>query len=204
MTTTETTSPYSAATPTGQAAPATTPRGNVLASAVAVFLGGYILVQSLSGQITPILAGYGGGPDLLPLFLGQLLFALAVVIFGLFLAPATLTAKLVGSALVVVGSVIMLAVQVARITTGFGGVPASLTLANAYFMVALFVGAAWLVVRSARVGWLSLLAAAVLIPLPFLFAFNGVPTAITQPVLLVVLGIVGVVILLGGRARRVS
>lgn len=197
MTTTETPSPYTAAT-----APVTAPRGNVLASAVAVYLGGYILVQSLSGQITPILAGYGGGTEYLPLVLGQLLFALAVVIFGLFLAPASLALKLVASALVVVGSIIMLAVQVARITTGFGGIPASLTLANAYFVVALFVGAAWLIVRSAWVGWLSLLAAALLIPLPYLFAVNGVPTSISQPVLLVALGIVGAVILIAGRPRR--
>jgi hypothetical protein len=198
MTTNETSSPYVES----NTVIAPVRRGNVLAAAVAVFLGGYILVQSLTGQLPTALTGFAGQAEVLPLLIGQLVFALAAVIVGLCLAPASGARKLVASVVVVVGTVIAIAVETARLTSGFGGIPATLTLANAYFMVALFLGAAWLIVRSARLGWLTLLLTLVLVPLPYFFALQSVQFAISQPILLIVLGIVGVVILLAGRPRR--
>ena len=198
MTTTEVPNPY--AEPTPVVAPAA--RDRALASAVAVFLGGYILVQSLLGQLAPALSGYGGGAEVLFLLLSQLVFAVVVVIAGFFLAPTTAPRKLVASAIVVVGVIVTVVSQVARLSSGFGGIASNLTVGNAIFMVALTVGAGWLVVRSARLGWLALLAAFVLIPVPFLFAFNGVAYAISQPISLILFGIVGTGILLAGRPAR--
>ena len=194
MTTTETPNPY--------VTPVTTPvtRDSALASAVGLFLGGYILVQSLNGQLASALSGFGA-VEVLPLFVGQLLFALAAVIFSIFLAPATASLKFIASAIVLVGAIVTVAMQAGRLTTGCGGVPMSITFANPYFMVALTLGIAWLILRSARVGWLSLLLTIVLIPLPFIFSMNAVSVVISQPVQLVVLGIVGAVILVAGRPR---
>jgi len=177
-------------------------RGRALASAVAVFLGGYILVQSLLGQLAPALAGYGGAGEVLFLLGSQLVFALLVVIAGFFLAPTTVPRKLIASAIVVVGAIVTLVSQVTRLSSGFGGIASNLTLGNAIFMVALTVGAGWLVVRSARFGWLALLAAFVLIPVPFLFVINGVAYGISQPISLLLFGIVGTGILIAGRPAR--
>ena len=198
MTTTEVPNPY--AEPASVVVPAA--RGRALASAVAVFLGGYILVQSLLGQLAPALSGYGGGAEVLFLLLSQLVFAVIVVIAGFFLAPATVPRRLVASLIVVVGVIVTIVSQVARLSSGFGGIASNLTVGNAIFMVALTVGAGWLVVRSARLGWLALLAAVVLIPVPFLFALNGVAYAISQPISLLLFGIVGTGILLAGRPTR--
>jgi hypothetical protein len=177
-------------------------RGSILAAAVAVFLGGYILVQSLTGQLPVALTGLAGVSEVLPLLLGQVVFALVAVIVGLCLAPAPASRKLIGSVLVIIGTVVAIAMETARLTSVFGGVPVTLTLANAYFMVALFLGAAWLVVRAARLGWLTLLLTLVLVPLPYVFQLQNLQFAISQPILLILLGIVGVVILLAGRPRR--
>ena len=198
MTTTEAPQPY----PPAPVAVEPVARGRGLASAVAVYLGGYILVQSLTGQLAAALAGLGGLREVIGLLLGQTLFGLLAVVVGLFLAPASAARKVLASVIVVAGVALTLASQAARLTTGFGGIPLSITLANAFFMVALLVGAGWLIVRSARLGWLALLAAFILIPLPYFFAFNGISSVISQVVLLVVLGIFGAVILVAGRPAR--
>ena len=48
----------------------------------------------------------------------------------------------------------------------------------------------------------ALLLALLLIPVPFLFAFNGVAYGISQPVSLLLFGIVGTGILIAGRPAR--
>lgn len=197
MTTAETPNPVEPA-----AAVALHPRGSAAASAVAVFLGGYILVQSLTSPLASQLAGYGRTPDVLTLFIGQLVFALVVVIVGFVLAPAPAARKLVASAIVVVGVIVTLVSLVARLTSGVGGIPLGVTLANQYFMVAVLVGAGWLIVRFARVGWLALLLTVILIPLPYAFAFAGLAAVPSQMILLVLTGIVGLVILFAGRPGR--
>lgn len=200
MTTTE--------TPASYVEPVRTPApGRALASAVAVFLGGYILVQSLSSNLATYLAVQAARePEAAVLLLTQLVFALAVVVVGFFLAPAPVGRKFLASALVVVGSILVVVTQAMRVSGairwGAGGVPLTMTLINAFFMVALTVGAGWLIVRSARVGWLALLATVILIPLPYLFTVANISWAIIQIVMLILLGIVGVVILLAGRPAR--
>ena len=177
-------------------------RGSAAAAAVASYLGGYILVQSLVSPLATALSGYGAGPDVAVLLGAQVLFALVVIIVGFVLAPASVTRKFIASLIVVIGVVVTLAVEVVRLTSGFGGMAGGMTLANPFFMVALTVGAGWLIVRYARLGWLALLLTAVLVPLPYAFAFAGATSVVSQMVLLVVLGIVGAVILLVGRPWR--
>jgi hypothetical protein len=177
-------------------------RGSALASAVALYLGGYILIAALSGQLAASLAGFGGGPEYLPLFFGQLFFAVVAVIFGLLIAPAGASRKIIAIVIVLVGVVATLAAETARLTSNIGGLPLGFTLANPYFMTLLTLGAAWLIVRYARFGWLALLLTVVLVPLPYLFSFGGFSVAISQPALLIITGIVGLIILAAGRGRR--
>lgn len=177
-------------------------RGSALASAVALYLGGYILIAALSGQLAASLAGFGGGPEYLPLFFGQLLFAVVAVIVGLLIAPAAASRKIIAIVVVLVGTAATLSAETARLTSNVGGLPLGFTLANPYFMTLLVLGIAWLIVRYARLGWLALLLSAVLIPLPYLFSFAGLSVAISQPVLLIVTGVVGLVILAAGRGPR--
>lgn len=204
--TTETASPYVDPTPEPvgayAAAPPAVHRGAALASAVALYLGGYLVLAALSSQLATALAGFGPGAEYLPLFGGQFLFALLAVIVGLLLAPAAASRKIIAIVVVLVAVAVTLAATALRLTSGAGGVPLGVTLANPYFMTVLSLGAAWLIVRSARLGWLALLLAFVLIPLPFLFSLGGFSIAISQPVLLIITGVVGLVILVAGRGPR--
>lgn len=181
-------------------------RGRALASAVAVFLGGYLVLSALGGQLVNALAGFSGaGPELAVLFVLQLVFALAVVIGGYFLAPASAGRKLVASAIVVLGVILVIALMITRLTGSLGpigGIPTMITLANPAFMTVLLVGAGWLIVRSARLGWLTLLAAAVLIPIQLIMNLNGIGFAITQIVVLFFALVVGAAVIAAGRPAR--
>lgn len=183
-------------------APAPVYRGSALASAVALFLGGYILIAALSGQLAASLAGLGGGTEYLPLFFGQLAFALLAVIVGLLMAPAAASRKIIAIVIVLVGVAATLAAETARLTSNVGGIPLSVSLANPYFMTVLLLGIAWLIVRYARFGWLALLLAFVLVPIPYFFSFAGLSVAISQPALLIITGVIGLVILVVGRGPR--
>jgi hypothetical protein len=103
---------------------------------------------------------------------------------------------------VLAGVIITIGTQVLRLTTGFGGIPVSMSLANSVFMIVLSVGAAWLVVRSARMGWLTLLLALVLIPLPWMFAVTGIASGWTQMVQLFLAAVIGFAIVAAGRPRE--
>jgi hypothetical protein len=78
----------------------------------------------------------------------------------------------------------------------------SMTLANAAFMVVLSVGAAWLIVRSAQMGWLSLLLAFILLPLPYVFTMGGITSGWTQLVQFFLAAVIGFVIIAAGRPRE--
>ncbi|MEP6478409.1 MAG: hypothetical protein ABJB03_03380 [Rhodoglobus sp.] len=197
-----TTSPeqvYPASTP----APLPEARYRNLAAAVTVFLGGYLVLSAISGVLVNQLAGVGPQPELLALLLLQLVFAVLVVVVGFFLSNAPVPRKLIGSAIVVVAVPLYLVLQAGRLTGSInGGIPLSMTFANPYFMTVLAVGAGWLVVRGARLGWLALLVAAVLIPLPFGFAMANISYGISQIVLLFVCAVFGIVIIAAGRPLR--
>jgi hypothetical protein len=185
--------------------PTSTVNYRTLASAIAVFLGGYLVVSALTGQLVVIVSGISSLPvEYALLTITQALFAVAVVVGGLMLAPAPIATRLLASAIVVVIVVVCAASAAARITGTFGsvGVPVSMTLANGYFMAVLAIGAAWLIVRSARMGWLAALATVVLIPIPYLFAVSGIPTGYMQLVALVLCALIGAGIVLAGRPLR--
>lgn len=174
-----------------------------LASAIAVFLGGYLVILALSGELGLSVSGVAGNaPEVLALQLAQTIFAVAVVVAGLLLAPARVESRLMASAVVIVLAVVTIASQAARFSSGFGGIPGSMTLANGFFMGVLACGAAWLVVRSARAGWLVLLLVAVLIPMPYLFQVANVPAAFYQLAAFAMSGLIGAGIIIAGRPLR--
>ena len=192
--------------PAGPSAAPTNPevRYRNLASAIAVFLGGYLLILALSGQLASALTGlFGARPGVIALLMGQLVFAALVVVAGLFLSTASAGRKLVASAIVVVIVVVYLLLEVAYLGGAIGGgIPLSMTLTNPYFMTVVAAGAGWLIVRGAKMGWLALLLAVVLIPLPFAFSNGNIGFEIAQTVLLLVSAVVGVVIVAVGRPLR--
>jgi hypothetical protein len=176
-----------------------------LASAITVFLGGYLVISSLTGQLAFMVSGIQSTPlEVSVYFVLQALFAVAVVIAGLLLAQAPIGARLIASGVVVVAVIITVVTQVTRVTGGMGaiGLPASLTIGNGYVMGLLAIGAAWLIVRSARLGWLTLLAVFVLVPVPYLMAMNNIPSVINQVVALLLSAIIGAAIILVGRPLR--
>lgn len=201
MTTQAEVDPYAPAPPASDAPPAP---GRSLASGIAVFLGGYLLLLALISPLVGALAGFtGSGPGYTALLLLQLGFALLVVIGGFWIAPAAAGRKVAASVLVLVVTVLVLVVSVARISGSLrlGQLP-TFTFANPWFMAVLAVGAGWLIVRSARAGWLAVLLALVLSPLPFAFAIAGLDTAITQILMLTATLVAGLGILLAGRPGR--
>ena len=176
-----------------------------LASAITVFLGGYLLISSLSGQLAYYLSGVSQNPIEVTAFLVlQALFALVVVIGGLLLAAAPMASRLLAAAIVIAGALVVVVTQAVTLTGSFGAgaVPTRMTLGNGYFVGLVTIGAAWLIVRSARVGWLVLLAALVLIPVPYLLVLSGIPSIITQIVSLTLSAIIGAGIILAGRPLR--
>jgi len=176
-----------------------------LASAITVYLGGYLVISSLTGQLAFMVSGIQSTPlEVSVYFVLQALFAVGVVIAGLLLAQAPIGARLIASSIVVVAVIICVVTQVTRLTSGMGaiGLPASLTIGNGSVMGLLGIGAAWLIVRSARLGWLTLLGAFILAPVPYLMSINSIPSAITQIVSLLLCAIVGAAIILAGRPLR--
>lgn len=192
--------------------------GRTLAAAVAVFLGGYLLLDAYAGQLVvgmaSVLSGITGRPaPYLPetavlLFVSQFLFALIVVVVGLLLAEGSLAGRLVGALLVVVSSIVTLLILSLRISGvspfpgGRDGIPFQAIFANSWFAVVLFVGIAWLLARRAKLGWLALLATLLLIPVPTALWIAGVEAAVVQLVMYLLSGVVGAGIILAGRPFR--
>ena len=176
-----------------------------LASAITVFLGGYLLISSLSGQLGYSISSISRNPIEVTAYLVlQALFALLVVVVGFVLAAAPIGTRLIAAGVVFASALIVLVTQAVTLTGSFGAsaVPARATFGNAYFMTLLAVGAGWLVVRRARLGWLALLAALVLIPVPYLLVLSNVPSIITQIVSLTLSAVVGAGIIAAGRPLR--
>jgi hypothetical protein len=172
-----------------------------LGAAIAVYLGAYLVIISLTGQLVATLAGIAGD-DLTTLLVGSLLFAVFVTVGGLTISTASIARTALASVVVLAFVGIAVASMVARVTGSFGGPVVAFTLANPFVMVVLGVGAGWLIVRRARVGWAALLLVGVLVPLPTLLASLGVASPLAAVVILLVSGIVGLLILAAGRPLR--
>lgn len=124
-----------------------------LLSLVTTSLGGYLLIWSLSGQVTQVLSGaefmQALGFSFGLLLVLQLLFAVAVVLLGLFFATASLARRGIAAGIVVLGVILLSILQAVRVTAGFGGATPFLafSFADPYVMLPLLLVAAWFVVR---------------------------------------------------------
>ena len=182
-------SPNTPFAPTGPSAPAaqlTSTRW--LLALVTVSLGGYLLVLSLAGQFVQLFTGIRIEVSYGALLVLQLLFAVAVVLLGLFFAPASLTRRSIAGAIVAVVVLLTVVLQAVRLTTGLGAASVFIgfTFADAFVMLPLALGAAWLVVR-ARPGLAFAALALVMIPALAHWGLlvNGVDSATTQIIMLI-------------------
>ena len=176
-----------------------------LASAITVYLGGYLLISALSGQLAYSLSGSSRNPIELTAFLVlQALFAVLVVVVGLMLAAAPMATRMIAAAIVIVSALIVIFTQAVSLTgaLGAGAIPSRMVFGNAHFMLVFAIGAAWLIVRAARIGWLALIAAFVLIPVPYTLVLANIPSIITQMVVLALSAIIGAAIIIAGRPLR--
>jgi hypothetical protein len=185
------------------AARAATTHYRNLGAAIAVYLGGYLLILSLTGSFPSVLAGLGGGEAALTTLLGgSLLFATLVTIGGYAISSASAGRTVIASIVLIVVVVVALVAMVARTSGGFGGALVWFTLANPYAMVVLSTGAGWLLVRGARAGWASLLLVGGLVPLPALLVLAHIAAPLALAVELLASGIVGMLILAAGKPLR--
>ncbi|MEO5534248.1 MAG: hypothetical protein ABIR17_03870 [Pseudolysinimonas sp.] len=194
-------------------------RGRSLASAIAVYLGGYLLLSVFTnGELSRVSGNLFGAvldrptpelqSDQVALYVAHSVFALAVVVAGLFLGRGPLVGRVVGSIIVVVGSTATFVVLGLRVTvglpfpTGRDAIPFDMVFANPWFATVLFVGVAWLLTRRARLGWLAIVGVVVLIPLPLWMAFAHISSGTSSLILLTLSAIVGAGIILAGRPLR--
>jgi len=176
-----------------------------LASAITVYLGGYLLISALSGQLAYSLSGSSRNPIELTAFLVlQALFAVLVVVVGLMLAAAPMATRMIAAAIVIVSALIVIFTQAVSLTgaLGAGAIPSRMVFGNAHFMLVFAIGAGWLIARAARIGWLALIAAFVLIPVPYTLVLASIPSIITQMVVLALSAIIGAAIIIAGRPLR--
>ena len=202
-----------------EAAPSPVARpGRSLASAVAVFLGGYLLLASFAGLLGNValivVAALSGRPSpelptsTIVLLVLQFLFAIGVVVAGLLVGPGPVLGRALGTVLVVAGSLLTFVTVGLRFNGllpfpgGRDGLPYQAVFANPWFAIVLVVGIAWLLSRGARLGWLSLLGTVVLIPLPVTMMLANAENGVVQIVMFLLSGLVGAGIILAGRPWR--
>lgn len=192
--------------------------GRTLAGAIAVFLGGYLLLLSFSSPLATVVAGMLSGvtgrpmsyftPEMGLLHVSQFLFAVVVVIAGLVLSVGSAAGRLVGAIVVTVGGIVTLLLLALRIVgispfpTGRDAIPFQAVFGNPWFAVVLLVGIAWLLTRRAKLGWLVLLATLVLVPIPIALTIAGADAALVQIVMILLSGLVGAGIIAAGRPWR--
>lgn len=191
---------------------------NPLAGAIAVFLGGYLLLVSLTGRITMVMQNFTaqlvGRPqyDLTPgedgLYVAQFVFALVVVVVGLFLSGGSLASRLAGSILVVVVAVatlVMLGLSISGAVPFPGreaGVVFRSIFVNPWFSVVLSIGIAWLLARRPRLGWSALAGTVLLAILPTATQAGALDYGPRTLLLLAVSAVVGAGIIAAGRPLR--
>lgn len=178
--------------------------GRAWLSGALVFVGGYLVLLSLNSQLVTQLAGFGSRNSFFAvLLLAQLGVAVVVVVVGLLSTPGPLAGRLVGALVVVVGVPVVAALLTLRVSGALRfGFEWSFTVGNQWLVTTLLVGAAWLLARGARLGWLSLLAVVVLSPAPYLLFSSGVDSGTVPLVMYPLTALAGAGILLAGRPWR--
>ncbi|KQM59048.1 hypothetical protein [Agreia sp. Leaf210] len=193
--------------------PQTSPPSQTLATRwllalVTVSLGGYLVVQSLSGQFIQLFLNTRLDASVGALLVLQLLFAVAVTVLGFFFAPATVARRSIAAGIAVAAVLLVALFQAVRLTArlGRGGFLLSFTVADVFVMMTLGLGLAWLIVRS-RPG-LSLVSLALVVVLSLAhwgLLMGGIESATTQIMMLILSAVVVAAIGWGGvLASRMS
>jgi len=172
-----------------------------LLALVTVSLGGYLVVQSLSGQFVQLFLNLRLEASVGALLVLQLLFAVAVTILGFFFAPATLARRSIAAGIAFVAVLLVAVLQAVRVTArlGRGGFILSFTVADVFVMMTLALGLAWLIVRS-RPG-LSFVALALVVILSLVhwgLITGGIDSATTQIMMLILSAVIVAAIGWGG------
>ncbi|MEO8261933.1 MAG: hypothetical protein ABI566_05120 [Pseudolysinimonas sp.] len=177
--------------------PRFTYEGRYGAAITALVLGGYLLLNANVSQLAIALGGVSSfAPEQTAYFLLQFVFAVAVILFGLAVAPATSGRRVIAVVLVLVLVLVWLVLVVARLTGAGGPMPfVSGFVTPSSFIVPLVTALGWLIVRERpAVSYLFLLLAILGGVVPFALAFNGAPALLSQLVLIPLAGALGVAI----------
>lgn len=163
--------------------PRFTYEGRYGASLVALVLGGYLLLNTNLAPLVIALAGRGSLlPEEVAFFLLQTMFAVAVIVFALAVAPASSGRRVIAVVVVLVLIVVWAIVYTARFTGAAGPFPmASGFVASPAFIVPLATVTGWLIVRERPgISYLALLISLIGGAIPFLLVLNAVPLIFGQ------------------------
>ena len=159
-----------------QFSPRFTYDGRYGAALVSVVLGGYLLLTANVSQLVLAASGIGADPaDQVVPFLTQYLIAVAVLVFGLAIVPATSGRRVIAIVVVLVLLVVWTLLVGARVTGATGPFPfASGFVTASSFIVPLVTATGWLIVRERPgISYLLLLLTVIGGALPFFFALNS-------------------------------
>jgi len=177
-----------------QFSPRFTYDGRYGAALVSVVLGGYLLLTANVSQLVLAIGGVGAYPaEQFVLFLTQYLIAVAVLLFGLAVAPATSGRRVIAIVVVLMLLVVWTMIVAARVTGATGPLPfATGFVVATSFIVPLVTATGWLIVRERpAISYLLLLLTLIGGALPFFLTLNAVPSTVSYLVALpltVVLG----------------
>lgn len=169
--------------------------GRYGAALVAVLLGGYLMLTTNVGQLALAFSGRANFPPEQTVFLFlQYAFAVAVVLAGLAIAPATSGRRVIAVVVALVLILLWTILFSARITGTAGPLP----FATGFFtwpslIVPLAAATGWLIVRErSAISYLALLLAFLGGLIPFLLVLNGASGIVTQLIVPAVAGVIGV------------
>lgn len=163
--------------------PRFTYEGRYGAALVSVVLGGYLLLTANISQLVLALGGVGAYPaEQVILFLTQFLIAVAVLVFGLAIAPATSGRRVIAIVVVLVLLVVWTMFVAARVTGAAGPLPFAAGFVVApLFIVPLVTATGWLIVRERpAISYLLLLLTLIGGALSFFFLLNNLPSTFSE------------------------
>lgn len=192
-------------TPTETVVPNRVATWRGFASGAALFGGGYATLSLFQGGLFQALVG-SGQSELIALVVVQFLIAAGLTAIGILVGPGSVLRRIIALIVTPVGISIGLVIYYARILPGS---PVRLDpftgslVTNAYFIVAFWFLLAFLLVRGRRpIAFLFLVITLAIAPLTYVLALNGMASAITSSIMIVLtLVVVALVVLL---ARLVS
>lgn len=156
--------------------------GRYGATLVSVVLGGYLLLTTNVSPLALAVVGVGAYPDQQVILLfTQYLFAVAVLVFGLAIAPATSGRRVIAIVVVLIVLVLWTMLVGARVAGAAGPLPfASGFVVATSFIVPLVTATGWLIVRERpALSYLLLLLTPIGGAVPFFFALNSMPSTVS-------------------------